>query len=251
MSENASRYAPIAGRHRAAVLALAVLVSCSALAGCGLAKAVKKIADTVQANKAVIDLFTTTLKSGQPAQFEVTYATTGSSPSKIVYAVQPPGRLAFADTQTGSGAALGSVRLIVNSSGEFACTTAARRSGWSCEKPPKARAATEQKLLDFYTPAHWVAFLQDFSLAAGFAGDKISSSTITVNGFAMQCVDFQASGIPGKSKICTTAQHLLGYVQVASQSTGFEITSYSASPAASAFQLPAGAKITVAKRAGG
>lgn len=229
------------------MIAAVALVASACLAGCSLASAVRKVADTVHSNKATIDLFTSKLKSGQPPQFEVTYVTTGSSPSKIVYAVQPPDLLAFTDSQTGSGAALSDASFIVNSAGEYACTRASSGARWTCDKLPKARAAAEDKLLGFYTPAHWITFLQDFSLAAGFAGDKISSSSTTVNGFAMQCVDYVASGVAGTSKICTTAQHLLGYVQVASESTGFEITSYSTSPSADLFRLPAGAKITVAK----
>jgi hypothetical protein len=50
--------------------------------------------------------------------------------------------------------------------------------------------------------------------------------------------------VQGTSRICTTAQHLLGFVQVASDSTGFEITSYNSSPSGSLFDLPAGAKVT-------
>ena len=72
---------------------------------------------------------------------------------------------------------------------------------------------------------------------------------MTLNGFSMQCVDLRATGVAGTSKICTTAQHLLGYVQVASVSTSFEIKSYSSSPAASLFGLPPGAKIHTAKTA--
>jgi hypothetical protein len=227
----------------AIVCAVAMAV---ALTGCSLVSAAKKVENTVHSNGAVIGLFTTNLKSGQPTSFEVTYVTTGSSPSKIIYAVQPPDQLAFTDTLTGpaAGAGLSNFRLIVNSRGEYVCTLAG--SSWSCQKQPKSGATAERTLLDFYTPAHWVSFLKGFSLAAGFAGDKISTSSTTVNGFAMQCVDFVASGIPGTSKICTTSQHLLGDIQVASQSTGFEITSYSSSPAASLFALPTGAKVTTA-----
>ena len=135
----------------------------------------------------------------------------------------------------------------MNSTGEYACTKASRGARWNCDKLPKAGRPRGLKLVGIYTPAHWVTFLQDFSLAAGFAGDKISSSRITIHGFAMQCVDYVASGVAGTSKICTTAQHLLGYVQVASESTSFEITSYSAAPAAALFRLPAGATITAAQ----
>jgi hypothetical protein len=109
-----------------------------------------------------------------------------------------------------------------------------------------ADAATQNKIFDFYTPAHWVNFLRDFSLAAGFAGDKVTSSTMTVNGFAMNCVDFRAPGVPGTSTICSTSQGILGYVKVASDTTSFEIQSFSTSPPASLFQLPQGATVTTA-----
>jgi hypothetical protein len=235
---------------RNGALALAgVMLASSMLAGCGLVKVVKKAEATAHSNTAVIDLFAANLKSGQPTSFGVTYVTTGSAPSKIIYAVRPPNQLAFTDTGTG-GAAV-NFRFIVNASGEYTCTpSTGGGSGWTCEKLPKTAAAAQKNLLDFYTPAHWVAFLRDFALAAGFAGDKISSSTTTVNGFAMQCVDFVASGVAGTSKICTTTTHLLGYVNVASESTGFEITSYTSSPAPSLFDLPAGAKVTTTKTVG-
>jgi hypothetical protein len=137
----------------------------------------------------------------------------------------------------------------VNSSGEFSCTLPSSSASGpsavaSCEKLGPVDAASENKIFDFYTPAHWVSFLKDFSLAAGFAGDKVTSSTMTVNGFAMSCVDFQASGVPGISTICTTAQGILGYVKVASDATNFEIKAYSASPQTSLFELPPGAKVT-------
>lgn len=218
-----------------------------ALTGCVVGRAVKKAEGTVQGNNAVINLFTSNLKSGQPSTFQVTYVTTGSSPARIVYAVRPPGELAFTDTQAASsaGSGTGDFRLIVNSGGQYLCThPAAGSPAWSCQKQPKSGAAAERGLLDFYTSAHWVSFLKGFALAAGFAGDKVSSSTMTVNGFAMQCVDFGTSGATGRSRVCSTAQHLLGYVQVASESTGFEISSYTASPPASVFELPAGATIT-------
>lgn len=223
----------------------AAMLGSLGLAGCGLVKAAKKIDNAVHQNDSVIDLFTSKLKSG-PSTFEITYVTTGSSPSKIVYAVQPPNELSFSLTQTGNddGTGLSHLQLIENSSGAYVCTPpAAGSSVWTCDKFTQASKSTEFKVLDFYTPAHWVGFLRDFSLAAGFAGDKISTSTLTKNGFAMQCVDFVASGVAGKSKICTTSQHLLGYVGVASSSTGFEITSYSTSPSAALFALPAGAQV--------
>lgn len=214
-----------------------------ALTGCGVVNTVKKVAHDVRGNKATIDAFNNKINSSQGATFEATYVTTGGSPATVVYAVEPPEGLAFEETPTGTSTS--SVHIIVNTSGEYSCSASGgSSSGPTCQKLGTADAAAENKIFDLYTPSHWTAFLKDFSLAAGLAGDKVTSSTMTVNGFSMQCVDFVASGVPGTSTICTTAQGILGYVKVASNATSFEIKSYSGSPPASLFVLPPGATIT-------
>ena len=78
---------------------------------------------------------------------------------------------------------------------------------------------------------------------AGFAGDKVTTSTMSVNGFDMNCVDLVAKGTR-TSTICSTSQGILGYVSVESESTTFQITSYSSSPSAWLFQFPPGATVT-------
>jgi hypothetical protein len=215
---------------------------------CSEIATVKNAVHTIGGNEATIDAFSTTLQSGTAASFEATYVTTGSAPATIVYAVQPPEGVAFDDTPSGGTGDTTPVHIVVNSSGEFACsqpTLTGSGSGtqWTCQKLGTADAATENKIFDFYTPAHWVGFLKGFSLAAGLAGDKVSSSTMTVNGFAMNCVDLVAPGVPGTSTICTTAQGILGYVNVASASVSFEIEKFSTSPSPSLFALPPGAII--------
>lgn len=201
-----------------------------------------KVVHDVEGNKAKIDSFTSKVQAGEATTFEATYVTTGSAPATITYAVEPPNGLLFKDAPSGGG---GGADIVVNSSGEYACSPPSSGSSrWTCQKLGGTDAAAENKIFDLYTPAHWTAFLKDASLVAGLAGDTVTSSTMTVNGFAMQCVDLVAHGIPGTSTICTTAQNILGYVKVASDSTSFEITSYSASPPASLFQLPPGAEVT-------
>jgi len=210
-------------------------------------KAVDKVKHDVEGNKSTIDAFTTKIQAGESTTFEATYITTGSSPATIVYAVQPPKGLAFTATPSG-GSGSPSADIIVNASGEYSCTPpSGSTSTWSCQKLGTATATVENQIFDFYTPAHWVTFLRDFSIAAGFAGDKVSSSSMKVNGFAMSCVDFVASGVAGTSTICTTAQGILGYVKVASDTTSFEITQFSTSPSSSLFELPPGAKVTTVK----
>jgi hypothetical protein len=242
MSQNTDRSGTFLGGLRCVGVGAVVLVMGSiALTGCSAISAVRKVEHDVTGNKATIDNFTNTIKSGSGVTFEATYVTTGSSPATVLYAVQSPQGLAFQDTP--SGATGPNTDIIVNSSGEYSCSprTASRVT---CQKLGTVDAASENQILDLYTPSHWTSFLKDFSIAAGLAGDKVTTSSMTVNGFSMQCVDFNASGVVGTSTICSTAQGILGYVNVASDSTSFEIKSYSPSPPASLFELPAGATIT-------
>ncbi|HEY3923595.1 MAG TPA: hypothetical protein VGL75_03475 [Acidothermaceae bacterium] len=244
-------------RHRRTVGVVTLAVTLGvALAGCSAISKVKTVAHNVENNKKTMDSFTTKIQSGAAQPFMATYVTTGDSPTTVVYAVQPPKGLAFTSTpsNTSSAGSSGSantpsIDIIVNSSGEYSCTPpdtsgTAGKGTWACQMLSPGAAEEQNAIYDFYTPSHWVTFLRGFSLAAGFAGDKVTSSTMTVNGFAMSCVDFATPGEAGESTICTTAQGILGYVKVAGDTTSFEIKSYSASPDASLFQLPPGATVT-------
>ena len=168
---------------------------------------------TVESNKSTVDSFTQSLQSTKDTAFEATYTTTGGSPATIVYAVDPSsGGLAFHETQTGSNPS--NIQLIVNSSGEYKCSSPSASGGpWSCQKLGTADAATENKIFDVYTPSHWISFLKGVSLVAGLAGDKVTTSTMSLNGFDMNCVDLVAKGEPGTSTICSTSQGILGYVK--------------------------------------
>jgi hypothetical protein len=226
------------------LVAIALCLGAFGFSACGVINKVKGAIHDIRGNKATIDAFNTKLQNGAASTFEATYVTTGSAPATIVYAVQPPKGVAFDDTPTGGTGDTATVHLVVNSSGEYACSQPSPSGAWTCEKLGTADAATQNKIFDFYTPTHWIGFLNDFSLAAGFAGDKVTSSTMTVNGFNLNCVDFQAGGVPGTSTICSTAQGILGFVRVASDSTSFEIEKFSTSPPASLFELPPGATVT-------
>ena len=242
-------------RRTAGVVAAAVALGGLGLGGCSAISKVKSVAHSVEANRKTMDSFTSKIQSDQAKPFEATYVTTGDNPTTVVYAVQPPKGLAFTNTPSStssagtSGAGLPSVDIIVNSTGEYSCTPpdtsgTAGKGTWACQMLSPGDAEQQNAIFDFYTPSHWVNFLKGFSLAAGFAGDKVTSSTMTVNGFAMSCVDFSAPGDAGESTICTTAQGILGYVKVSGDTTSFEIKSYSSTPDASLFELPPGATVT-------
>lgn len=195
-----------------ALAATAAILGGSLIAGCGVVATVKTVAANVESNRSVIDTFTSAMQRSDTSAFEVTYTTTGSAPATIVYSVRPPNELLFRDTPTGADAS-SAIDLVVNAAGEFSCSPAssvASRRGGTCRKLGTAQAALQNSLVSLYTPSHWVAFLQGLSLAAGFAGDRVTTSRLTVNGFDMACVDLQASGVPGTSTICTTTAGILG-----------------------------------------
>jgi hypothetical protein len=217
-----------------------VVVAALLLSGCGVVSTIRRVADSVETNRATIDSFTNHIQSESATPFDVSYVTTGAAPATVRYAVDPPTSLAFSDTSS-TGAV--TADLIVNASGAYECSppTTTERP-WTCQKVGTGSASG---IVDLYTPAHWIAFLRDLALAAGFVGAKVTSSTKVVNGFPLSCVNLVNPGISGTNTICTTSQGVLGYVQVSSDSTAFEIKSYSPSPDPSLFALPVGAQVTV------
>ncbi|HEY1652840.1 MAG TPA: hypothetical protein VGG09_13225 [Acidimicrobiales bacterium] len=227
---------------RRGVTALAVVgLGALGFSACSAINKVRNAVHDVRGNKAIIDGFNSRL-SNAPTTFEAVYTTTGSAPATVTYAAQVPKDVAFTLTPTGGAAETTPAHLVQNASGEYACDQTSGQ--WSCDKIDGIAASSQNALIDFYTRAHWTKFLSGFALAAGLAGDKVSTSTMSLNGFSMNCIDLTAPGVSGKSTVCTTSQGVLGYVGVAGDSTNFEITKYSSSPPASLFQLPAGAKIT-------
>ncbi len=230
---------PSRARIAAAASVLAVLGAASA--GCSVVQKIDKIKHTVEGNGATIKAFTDGLQNTEAVPFQVTYVTTGDSPTTVTYAVAPPKNISFAETGTGSDTS--ATKLISNSSGQYSCSQSAQGAPWTCQKLGKASALAQKELFAIYTPGHWVTFLHIFAIGAGLAGDKVTTSSKTVNGFAMHCVELFAKK-EGTSTICTTQQNILGYVKVAAQSTSFEIKSYTATPPAEAFRLPPGATVT-------
>jgi hypothetical protein len=229
------------GRRLVTVLGALALLGLVA-AGCSIVHKATTAVRDLEGNKATIAGFTSSLAS-QPSTFEVRYTTTGSSPSVVVYAARAPDEVAFTVTPSGSGTP--SLDLVVNASGEYACEPPRQGAPpTACQRLASSTKASEAQVYDLYTPAHWVAFLRGLALAAGLAGDKVSRSSMSVNGFALSCVDLVAAGVSGTSVICSTSFGLLGYVKVASDQASFEITSYSGSPEASLFALPPGATVT-------
>ena len=169
-----------------AVLAVGVL----GLSACSTIDKVKSAIQDIHGNKAVVDSFNSKLNTA-PTTFEANYTTTGSAPATVTYAAQYARRCRLhADAHRGSGDTA-PVHLVQNSSGQYGCQQ--NSSGqWSCAKLTGTSSASENSVIDFYTPGHWQKFLSGLALAAGFAGDKVSTSTMSLNGFDMSCIDLVA-----------------------------------------------------------
>lgn len=237
-----------------------------AISGCSVVKAIH---NAIKATESLKNL-NSQLQKSETATFEVTYQTTGSSPSTIIVAQQPPHNyLTAVPASAGSGA----FEYVANANGSYACsqsststsgagstggsgssgtaTTARAGAGWTCERFAAGQASTYNAIGQIYTGAYWYTILAAVSTAAAFVGDNVKSSTMSVNGFNLQCTSITAkntgstgSSSPQVGTWCTTSQGILGYVSASGSSSAFEIKSYTTTPSSSLFQLPAGAKVT-------
>ena len=240
---------PRTGPRRAAAAGAAVLLTTVALAGCSLISKVSHAVGTINANRNAIKAFESKLQNGKAVPFAATYITRGGgSSATVLYAVNPnanPKEVVFKETPGASAHGNPSVDLIINQSGEFSCsTTSATGSGhWQCGKVGTAAQAARNLVFNFYTPSHWIAFLEGLAVVAGLAGEKVSLSTMSVNGFSLSCVNFNDPNGKGSGTICSTSAGILGYVKTSTSQSTFEIKSFTSSPSSSLFQLPAGAKV--------
>ena len=173
---------------------------------------------TVEGNKATIDSFTQNLQSTNDTPFEATYTTTGSAPATVVYAVDPSERRARLPRdpdgiqrvqRAGDRQLVRRVRVQPERIG----------GAWSCQKLGQADAAAENKIFDLYTPSHWISFLKGVSLVAGLAGDKVTTSTMSLNGFDMNCVDLVAKRRAGHEH---HLQHVPGHPRLRQGGVGLD-----------------------------
>ncbi len=241
---------PRTGPTRAAPAAAAAILTVVALSGCSIIGKVNHAVGTINANRNAIRAFESKLQNGKAVPFAATYVTRGGgSSATVLYAVNPnvsPKEVVFKETPGANASGSPSVDLIINQSGEFSCsTTSPTGSGhWRCGKVGGVAQAARNQVFNFYTPSHWIAFLEGLAVVAGLAGEKVSDSSMTLNGVSLSCVNFNDPNGKGSGKICSTSAGILGYVKVSTSPATFEIKSFTSSPSPSLFQLPAGAKVT-------
>jgi len=239
-----------AGRSRQArrqtILVIALVVPIAlGLTGCtAISKAVKtiKTVHNILHGDAAISSLSSKISASDTKAYAVTYLTTGSPPITTVYAASPPHDFAFTTTLSGSH-----IDVFASSAGEYGCNRASASGsmGWTCLKLEGTAIDTYKAMYALYSGAYWIDFLKIYSAAAALQGVTVSSSTMSIPGFNLQCVVLRNKNPKtSPSKWCVTSQGILGYVSVSAKGADFEIKSYSPSPAASLFQLPPGATVT-------
>ena len=235
-----------ASRRQTIAVAVVVIPLALGLTGCS---AISKAVNAVKAvhnllhGSAAINSLSAKIKAGDSTtSYDATWVTTGSSPATISYAATPPHDFAFVDT-TSSGA---QTRLFASTAGQFECSRSSASAAWQCLKTDLSGLNTSKLAYALYSGAYWIDFLKIYSVAAALHGLTISSASMTVNGFKLTCAVVVSGKKPNQttSEVCVTAQGILGYVSAAAKSAEFEIKSYSWSPPASLFEVPAGATVT-------
>jgi hypothetical protein len=226
---------------------------------------VKAIHNAIKA-EGTLKALNANLQKSESATYQATYVTTGSAPATVVVAQQPPHNYSVDVAQSGNR---GAFQYIANSTGFYACTegtagstgssgatgststsAAGAAPGWSCFKFGAGQSGQYNAVGELYTPQYWYPVLEAAATVGALAGLDVKSSTMSVNGINLQCTSLTAkSGNSGSNSTqtgtwCVTSQGILGYVAASGDSTAFEIKSYSTTPAASLFQVPAGAKVT-------
>ncbi|MGO9582408.1 MAG: hypothetical protein ACLP36_06330 [Acidimicrobiales bacterium] len=229
------------------LVAVVVATTALGLTGCSaINKAVNaaKAVHSLLHGSAAINQLTSKMQSSDTSAYDVTYVTTGSAPATVKFAVDPPHDFAFDDTTS-----TGEFQVLGATAGVFECSrssTSSSAGAWSCVKAQGAEVDTDKLAYALYSGSYWIDFLKIYSVAAALHGVTISSATMSVNGFNLQCAVVVSGSKPNQqtSKVCVTSQGILGYVSVSAKSADFEIQSFSPSPPASLFQIPAGATVS-------
>jgi hypothetical protein len=230
-------------RHAPVSLVLMLGAAAFALSGCGVVKAIEhkaenKVVNALTGHNKTMASFTGKLSTSVNTAYEATYVTTGASPATVTFATSPPNDFFFeGGTSTGD-------RLLQNSTGSYTCLKSTS-GGWSCTKLSTSTFDTAKVAYALYSGKYWVTFLKIYSTVAGLAGVSIKASSMTVNGYPLSCVVVNGGQQnPGTSTWCETSTGILAYVQAATNTTAFELKSYSTNPPSSLFALPAGATIS-------
>jgi hypothetical protein len=170
---------------------------------------------------------TNDLGKGKKITFEAVYksVSSGGTSETVTIAQAPP----KSDFSTGSG------QVVDTGSGTYYCSGSSGHESCLSAGSDNPFSAIEE----IFSPAAAIGAFDEAKegLVEKSLGIKVSSSSATIGGLASTCVTVTEHGNSGK--YCVNKQGVLTYS--GADNSYFELTSYSSSPSASLFKLPAGA----------
>jgi hypothetical protein len=193
-------------------------------------------------SSAKLDQIESAISKESSASFKLVYKTSGTgTPSTITIAQMPPKQsFMVSGGSSGSGG-----EMIYDGKKTYYCSNSSGGTGPVCISYGSLSSTPLASIVDVYSGQTAVTALKSWQseLAAGITGYHQSFSSASFAGQSAQCVSWTYNG--STAKYCVTNSGILAYVgdQTSSGSHSFQLESYSGSPSASEFQLPAGAKV--------
>ncbi len=174
-----------------------------------------------------LESLSSSVKAAEKKTFKAVYTITNASTTQTVTIEQSPPKSVFG-TKGGSVIDTGTATYYCSTTGTTTCLSAGTTN-------PLA------SLTALFSPATVLAGLQaaQTEAAAHAAGYNVSFSSQTYAGQPTSCANLSGAG--NSVKYCVTDSGILAYAS--SNGGSFALTSYSSSPPASDFSLPAGATV--------
>ncbi|HXQ63121.1 MAG TPA: hypothetical protein VN796_12365 [Acidimicrobiales bacterium] len=174
-----------------------------------------------------LESLSSSVQAAEKKTFKAVYTITNASSTQTVTIEQSPPKSLFS-TKSGSVIDTGTTSYYCSNSGTITCVSTGTTN------PLAALTAV-------FSPATILAGLKaaQTEAAAHAAGYNVSFSSGTYAGQDTTCANLSSSG--NSVKYCVTGQGVLAYAS--SNGGSFALTSYSSSPPASDFSIPAGATV--------
>ncbi len=187
-----------------------------------------------------------TIKAAKNATFKAVYSSrsSGGSPETITLEQSPP-KQSFSTTDSS-----GNVSTLLNTgTATYACDSSQGGTPTCTSMSSAGGAGALTSLIDVYNGSSALTAINGWQslVAAHLTGVSLTFSNTTIAGQAVRCANWRYQG--SSTSYCVTGGGVLAKVETSggsSSSSGnssFELTSFTTSPPASDFDLPAGATI--------
>lgn len=185
------------------------------------------------------------IKAAKNASFKAVYTSTSSSGgAETITLEQSPPKQAFTTTDSS-----GAVSTILNTgTATYACTTDSGGTPNCTSMSSAGGAGALPSLIGIYNGSTALAAIQGWQtvVAAHLTGVSLTFTNTTIAGQPVRCANWRYQG--SSTTYCVTNKGVLAKVTSTDSSgssgnAGFELTSFTASPPASDFELPANATV--------